>query len=348
MSASHSMSIEDAYKLFINHILTNLHGKKASNGWYNIRGDSFCSNCATHTRSALYILAKEGTPPAMNCFRAGCGERGVMNASDFIRIGFDNEEATKVILRESSKISKGSVTRSDSVQTPLVRNVELSTYQKQVLRDRCRFTNQEIRDAVSLYRIIPNLTKTIDDNYNDVDIRKRFDYLRLAAVSGELVSFATKDFNTFSVRSEKLKGMISIKESIFTGYTLMSQSVNAIETLVVTEGVFDILNIKRFYCNIDNALYVATLGFANMYNLIKRYYCKHIGSVKTLIIFADSDVSHGNSYTYDKRMYTNLLRKLTKDLGDNAFQEIYIVYNKASKDFGDFRQEIVPQKIQIK
>lgn len=347
MPETHKLSVSDAYSLFVDFIESNLHGKRASNGWYHIRGDSFCHTCASHTRSALYVLAKEGSPPILNCFRAGCGERKQMAASDFTRIGFANEDAVRVILTESTKVARGGI-RKSGFANPLMRSVDLSPYQKQILRDRCKFSQSELYDAVSKYRLIPNLVKLVDDNYQDEETRKRFDYLRYVSQKGDVVVFATNDYNTFTIRSEKLKGMISITESVFSGYSLRSDTFEKAETLVVTEGIFDLLNIKRFYGNVDNGVYVATLGFANMYNLIKRYYCANIGTIKNLIIFADSDISNASSFTYDRRMYTKLLNKLDKDLGDSAFEEIYIVYNRASKDFGDFRCDIEPVKVKIK
>lgn len=346
MSETHKLDVSGAYQLFIDFIMDKLRGKRASNGWYNIRGDSFCSNCAAHVRSALYVLAKEGSPPILNCFRAGCCERKLMSASDFIRIGFENQEAVKVILDESAKVSRNSLVKHD--RNPLVRTVELSVYQKQILRDRCNFSTKDLQEAVDKYRLIPNLIKVIDDNYHDEATLKKFEYLRQVSQNGNVIVFATNDYNTFTIRSDKFKGMISISESVFSGYTLKSDIFEKAESLVITEGVFDLLNIKRFYANIDNGVYIASLGFTNMFNLIKRYYCKYIETVKTLIIFADSDVSNGSSFSYDKRMYNNLLKKISKELGDDAFKEIYIIYNQASKDFGDFRCDILPVKIQVK
>lgn len=342
-----NMTLSDAYRLLEQHIYDNLDGKQASGGWYHIRGDSFCANCASHVRSALYILAKEGTSPALNCFRAGCGERKIMGVNDFYRIGFANDDAIKVILAESSKIARGSVTKY-SDDTTLIRKTGLSIYQKSVLRDRCRFTNDELKNAVYKYRLIPNINGLIDDSYTDEKIRNKFDYLRAYSNTGTAVVFATNDYNTFTVRSQRLKGMISVRESVFTGYTLKSSNYKQTDTLIVTEGIFDLLNIKRFYCNVDNGFYVATLGFANMFNMIKRYYCQYINTVKTLILFADSDIQRGNSFTYDVSQYDKLLRKINKEFGSNAFCEIYIVYNSSSKDFGDFREEITPVKIKIK
>lgn len=340
------MTVEDAFSLLEDHIYTRLAGKKASNGWYNIRGDSFCSNCASHKRSALYILAKEGASPALNCFRAGCGERKIMSVSDFYKIGFDNTEAIQVILKDAAKVSKGSINKVN--HSTLIRNIELSQYQKNTLRSRCRFSNDELRDAVGYYRLIPNLYKLICDNYNDSNIINRFNYVKTVSNNGDVVVFATDDHNTFTIRSETLKGMISITESTFSGYTLRSKDCKCVENIVITEGIFDLLNIKRFYGNVDDGLYIATLGFANMFNLIKRYYCRHINTAKTLIIFADSDINRGTSFSYDKRQYSKLLNKIELELGDQAFREIYLVYNKASKDFGDFNKPIEPVKIKIK
>lgn len=345
MPETHTLDVSGAYELLIKHIMSKLHGKKASNGWYNIRGDSFCTTCATHKRSALYILVKEGSPPALNCFRAGCGERKVMAASDFGRIGFYNHEAIKLIVNESAKGTKSYI--NTATHNHLIRKVDLSIYQKETLRDRCRMTNDEIKSAVDKFRIIPDVVKVIEDNYEDPNIRYKFSYLKDVSKRGEAVVFATDDYNTFAIRSEKLKGMISINESVFTGYTLKSDLCDNVENLVITEGIFDILNIKRFYCDIDNAMFIATLGFANMFNLIKRYYIKHIDTVKSLIIFADSDINRGESYSYNKVQYNKLLNKINKEFGSQAFKEIFIVYNTDSKDFGDFRNNITPKKIRL-
>ena len=63
----------------------------------------------------------------------------------------------------------------------------------------------------------------------------------------------------------------------------------------------------------------------------------------------DSDIKLENGkYMYKKYMLNNILKGIKKEIGENAFNTMWMVYNTKSKDFGDMSDEFGPVKIQLK
>jgi len=331
------MEANEAFRLLKDYCLKYLDGKESASGWICIRGDRFCSRCAEHRRSALYILIDPGNPVYLNCFRAGCDTRRRVRLQDLKDLGFNNQEAIACIMNETGKGSSR-VINTDS--TELISRAQTLTYlQRDYLRKRLAMDITD-KDA-KFYRIIPDLRQMIIDNFSEnSDIYKKLP----PGNAQNWISFSTQDCNTFTIRSitGRLKLMISNKDLRFPGYVL--QKGKKIETIVITEGIFDLINIYTKFAPLDNAIFIATLGFNNLVNLVKYYAGKYTTTIKNLVIFADSDLKTSFGYTYKDRAY----RTVWRELACVPFESIWLLYNKKSKDFGDMSLPIKIEKVQIK
>lgn len=339
-----NMDISLAIKRFRDFCHAELDAKGGAKHWYKIDGSRICNECTRHKRKTLYAYIKEGSGVFLKCFRASCELRRFATLQDFHDLGFHDEEAIKTLLDKSNR----SDTRQFSLdKRPIIVSDWMpSKEQLEYFKSR---TNIKLRDVahVQSFRIIPNIYQVLHENFDDDEpIIHASELVGVDKSAKDAITFATEDYSTFSYRHIKQKNKKLVlnpdKDNVNTGYTLTRG--NDVKTLVVTEGVFDLINVYTKYAILDNAKYIATFGFASFVSDIIYHYKQHITSVKSLIIFADSDIKLENGkFTYNKQAYNKLIKTLNDNLGDDAFENIVIVYNKASKDFGDMRETIQPE-----
>ncbi len=345
------ITVNQAYEKLREFCITELRGKISTGGWICIRGERICNECSRHKRSTLYMLVKEGSPVILNCFRAQCGMTKRVQMNDFMELGFRDVEAITLMLDENNY--ENTTTYSTLTHNIIIRDTMMSSEQISYFYKRTKMYPDQ--DDVRFYRIVPNIKEVMRESKildSRQDINKMMENIDF--YGKRLITFANSEYNTFicrgSIPQNRCKLMFKTDEDKtndnFSGYTLSRGK--DFSTLVVTEGSFDLINVFTKFAIIDNTFYVATLGFSHTLKLIQRYYRKNIENMERLILFVDSDVKTEAGYTYNKGMINKLLSNINRLIGEDAFKEIYLVYNKASKDFGDMSEPINPVKICIK
>lgn len=345
-----TMSVELATKKFRDFCVAELHGKLSSKGWTKIDGSRLCSQCARKRRRTLYALINEGSAVYLKCFRASCDLKRFATYEDFQDLGFTDKDAIQVLMDNTNRFditSYGGDVRPIHVQDRVISQEQSQYFEKR--------TGIKLKpEDVFKYRIIPNMSEVMYDNFDEDDpILEKFKSMKIHS-DKKAITFATHDFATVSYRHvfKNQKVVFNLSDGVSNnGYTLerLDQEHDDIKTLVFTEGVFDLINVYNYYAYIYGAKYIATLGFQSLHSDIVYWYQQYIDTVERLIIFADSDIDlpYGNK-TYDKKALDNVLRSVAKDIGEDAFKEIVIVYNTKTKDFGDRSEEIVPKLVQYK
>lgn len=317
------------------------------NPWKIMRGDRICLECTKHKRSTLYMLVTEEAPLIFNCFRASCGMSRLVREKDLLDLGFRDTEAIAALI--NSDITKKVRTYNTASSHIVVRDLILTADQLEYFNKRCGFYPSY--DDIAKYRIIPNIREVMYDNKLNNSPAGLEVYNKLTSMSDKIsITFTNDDFDMFMTRSivTHFRGLFTTnKDKRFLGYTL--KRGEKIKNIVMCEGIFDIINIYNRFAIIDDTLYIATCGFNNTIPILKYYYRKHIDTLETFIIFMDSDIKLDNGkYMYKKYMLNNILKGIKKEIGENAFNTMWMVYNTKSKDFGDMSDEFGPVKIQLK
>ena len=62
-----------------------------------------------------------------------------------------------------------------------------------------------------------------------------------------------------------------------------------------------------------------------------------------IVLVMDSDVIGNSGFTYNITDVKDIVTKLEQSLGKKFVNKIDVIYNSASKDFGDFREPIDTQ-----
>lgn len=344
------MSIELATKKFRDFCITELNGKVGSKGWTKIDGSRLCTTCAKKKRRTLYALISEGSAVYLKCFRASCDLKRFATYADFNDLGFTDKEAIQVLTDRANRFditSYGGDIRPIHIQDRIVSVDQILYFKKRTCIDLKP-------EDVFKYRIIPNLHEVMIDNFDEDDIvLQKFNAMNIKS-DKKAITFATHDFATVSYRhiTKNQKVIFNLTENVSNnGYVLErpADDGSGVKTLVFTEGIFDLINVYNYYAYIYGAKYIATMGFQSFHSDIVYWYQQHIDTVERLIIFADSDIDlpYGNK-SYDKFAIESLIKNVLKDIGEDAFKEIVIVYNTKSKDFGDRSLPIEPKLVQYK
>lgn len=345
------MELNLAIKKFRDFCHKELNARGGNKNWYKIDGGRICSECPRHKRRTLYAYISDGSGIYLKCFRASCELKRFATLQDFHDLGFNDEEAIKVLLDKSNR---SDVRQFSSDSRPIIINDWLpSKEQAEYFKAR---TNIKLRNVehVQQYRLIPNIYQVLYDNFDeDEPIIHALQYTGLTKPEKMGITFATDDFATFSYRHIKKNSLKLVlnpdKDNVNTGYTLTRDDGGEIKTLIVTEGVFDLINIYTKFGVINNAKYIATFGFASFESDILYHFKQHIDTVKSLVLFADSDkVTPTGQKIYDEHAYKRLIKKLDSVVGPDTFENIIIVYNTASKDFGDMREPITPKIVEVR
>ncbi len=204
-------------------------------------------------------------------------------------------------------------------------------------------------NELAYYRFICDIDSVMNENF-EPESDEYISYKATGIRPGKTgCTFLTSDYGMVSYRGiddgKKIK--FNINSNTSYGYTL--QRGHIVKSLVIAEGIFDIINIHNIFAYMDEALYCAALGFNSFENDICYWYQQHVDTIEQLIIFADSDIkqSYGH-YTYKSFAINNLVKRLKERLGETAFKRIYVCYNAKGKDFGDLSSPIEGERVEIK
>lgn len=345
------MELNLAIKKFRDFCHKELNARGGNKNWYKIDGGRICSECPRHKRRTLYAYIADGSGVYLKCFRASCELKRFATLQDFHDLGFNDEDAIKILLDKSNR---SDIRQFSSDNRPIIVSDWIpSKDQAEYFKARTGVKLQNI-DHLKTYRLIPNIYQVLTENFDeDEPIFVSLESIGVTKPDKNAMTFATEDFTTFSYRHIKKNNLKLVlnpdKDNVNTGYTLSRTSTGEIKTLVVTEGVFDLINIYTKFGIIDNAKYIATFGFASFESDILYHFKQHIDTVKSLVIFADSDKeTPSGQKTYDEQAYRRLIKKFDSVVGQDAFENIVIVYNTASKDFGDMREPITPKIVEVR
>ncbi|MGL5714040.1 MAG: hypothetical protein ACRCX2_13545 [Paraclostridium sp.] len=357
------MSRVEALRYLINFIERELRAKKSSACFYVIDGDRLCLKCRSSKRRTLYMIISDDMPVMLKCFRATCtidylidnpttdsNRARPITRDELLRLGFNNQTALDAILDTSNLVFKK--TKSKFNKNLLVTNTVLHTNQNKYLQDRCNFI--PTLDDIDKYHIIPNVKEVIE--MNDIPLSESMVKLYKYFKPENSLTFSCSD-TTLSTRvtveSNPInKSILNISEGIQSlGYRI-GDEITKRKILVVSEGIFDIINIERYFAtNLADALYIASLGFSKIQNIVEYYFYKNIETLETLILFMDSDietkVNGVTVFTYNELQLYNLIKYLDMTFSTNGLLKIFVCWNAKSKDCGDFREKIDMRKIEI-
>lgn len=339
------MTLEDAVLKFRRHLEDHYSGKQGSREWMKCDCRTICNACTNKRYKPFYISVTGESPIYMKCFKISSDINRFATMSDFEAFGFTDTEAIKLLIDRNNRFK---IKNLDTNTRPIVINdYILSTTQNSYWKKRLGF-NPTLED-IMFYRFIPDIDTVMTDNY-EPESEEYMSYKATGIKPGKTgMTFLTTDFGMVSYRgiddSKKLKFNLSRNTS--HGYTL--KRGEEVKSLVLAEGIFDIINIYNIFARMDNTLYCASLGFNSFENDICHWYQQHIDTVEQLIIFADSDrkLQYGK-YTFKDYPINNLIKRLGDRLGEDAFKKIYICYNSKGKDFGDLSSPIEGERIEIK
>lgn len=339
------MNIEMAITKFRDHLVEHFSGKLSSRGWIKCDCRTICNACTNKRYKPFYVALKSDMGCFLKCFKISSNLNRFITTDDFDSFGFTDQEAIKSILTRNDLYSVKTI--DTKVENWIVNDWLLSKAQKDYLQRRLGFVPQI--DELMEYRIIPDVMAEVKENFIEED--KITKLLLFSGVEkGKIgITFALPDSGMLFYRgiNNGTKAKINVFDSNPHGYTL--QRGDAPKSLIVTEGIFDIINIYRVFANMDNALYVASMGFNSFESTICYHYQQHCDTIDQLIIFADSDVPLPyDKFIYKKTELNRLISRVKHKLGEDAFKKIFICYNARGKDFGDMSSPIEGVRIEVK
>lgn len=330
------MTREEAFQKLYKFLNDELNAKRYHREYFKIDGTRICKECTKHRVNPFYLRADPELPLYLKCFRPGCEHNKMVEASDLRSLGFIDEEAITLLLKRnkaSEKVYKG------GKGNKLTLNKNFSEHQLDYILERCRIVLDN--ESIDEYNFISDCVSTIKEltngEYNNV--------LRMIDPS-KCTCFVSENNNKFAIReiNGKIKQSITIDPNKIGNYYTLSRGDKNKKILFITEGVFDCINVYNMNRNIlEPALFVATFGFDSYASAIEYYYQKNIDTLEHLVLVMDCPVSSGNYFTYDTEVVDKLLKRLYRNLGKRFVKKISVLYNTASKDFGDFRLNIVPE-----
>ena len=268
------MDLDQASELWFKFMYAELNPRKSQNGWFKITGDRICSECPRHKNRSLYVWYQKDKRPFLKCFRASCTIRRYITVEDFEDFGFDNKEAILMLLK-ASKVDSNIKEWQLRTKPVIVQDKSLSKTQYDYLIKR---TGIQFSPAlIQFYRVVPNLAQTIYDTLDesDVDDLNKFNVLGIRN-DKRGITFATRDYRMFMFRS--IYGNYKVKYALEKdyGYTLYNGIPDKVDTIVITEGIFDIIiiiNVRILYILhhwvLSLWLSVYLIGIDNMWKQLK-------------------------------------------------------------------------------
>lgn len=332
-----------ASEKFIDHLEYMLNAKRRGNNWFLIDSGLICTTCARRRRNTLYIHIDGVNKPYLNCFRIGCDLKRYIAEKDFDKLGFDDKPSIKALMDMKSDQTSFEIDNRNDTCRLVISDKIPSQEQIEYFKNRTGITLNE--SNISFYRFIPNLHQVLMENFkDDIHVMHTLDKLNIRPHKYS-INFYTNKGDTFTYRSIKYDKKAKITTGLHESYYEIMGDGDKVEWLFVAEGIFDIINFYHRYGGIDNGLYVALNGSTSYVDAISKYYMDHMSELKHLVLIIDSDITIEEDllYTYDKNIVNNIIKRLDRSIR-SSFKEIWIVHNKASKDFGDMSKPIVPSK----
>ena len=201
--------------------------------------------------------------------------------------------------------------------------------------DRCKISLTA--ETIFQYKVIPDLKHTLEYSSH---IKINADKFSLNPKN--TICFHSDNENKFVCRGIGRDFKLSLTadpDMVGNYYTLNIGKQNK-SVMFVCEGVFDCINVFNMNQNIDkDAVFIATFGFASYKRAIEFYYQKYIDSMEHIILVMDG-YKFGDTYSYSVQEVKDLIKSLQESLGKRFVKRIDVIYNSASKDFGDFREPI--------
>ena len=339
------MTLEDAVFKFRRHLEDHYSGKQGSREWMKCDCRTICNACTNKRYKPFYISITGESPIYMKCFKISSDINRFATPEDFEAFGFTDKEAIKLLVDRNNRVK---IKHLDTSTRPIIVNDYIMSSAQQNYWKKRTGKVPDINE-LAYYRFICDIDSVMNENF-EPESDEYISYKATGIRPGKTgCTFLTSDYGMVSYRGiddgKKIK--FNINSNTSYGYTL--QRGHIVKSLVIAEGIFDIINIHNIFAYMDEALYCAALGFNSFENDICYWYQQHVDTIEQLIIFADSDIkqSYGH-YTYKSFAINNLVKRLKERLGETAFKRIYVCYNAKGKDFGDLSSPIEGERVEIK
>ena len=362
---------------------SDLKARVSRNTFYKIDGSSVCNKCASSKRKTLYLIIADNSVIIIKCFRASCQlelstekhvgyadnsrARALSSMQDFKDLGFNDEEAIRGILDTSSIVySRIASVRDYDNKLMIDYDVPISTDASEYFKLRTGMVCD--RNTANKYGVIPDISAVLSDNDIQLESNHRYFFEERGCYVSKFNSisfimdnnyiFTRKLPNSGSTSSFNMSIIHTISDDKSSGYVLNPSNSKEISTLVIAEGMFDIINAEHIFANgIPDTLYVATTGWEKTAAIIEDTYINHITTLKSLIIFMDSDIMYDgldNETSIEEEMVrcsykVYLVRLLFIKLISKGIDipNVFICYNKTYKDIGDMSKPIDMEKIDV-
>lgn len=340
------MDILDNIETIRNLILTN---KKPSHQTTNKKeisvrcpycGDSKSNLSATH----LYIEMKP--PFKFHCFK--CETSGVLSQEVFRDLGIFNTDLSLAIINANKQFRSNSGIQKVSYKKHKLINNAYDSYSSRnaVLYFNNRYgTNYSNESLIRAFRAVTDPIQFFKDNNIKVP-DGIFDYSNaigfISSDSSHIVfrdisGKSKKRYNNLNLFPYDDISSISKTYNIPTDIDIMKEKV----TLVITEGIFDIIGVyNHFYNNEKNMIFAAACGKA--YNAVILNYIRMGFLNLDIVIYSDADVN------------INFYRSLKSNSPYLKNSKITVFYNDLyeqetgyGKDYGVRKEDIKLKKIII-
>lgn len=331
------MTREEAFNIFYKFLYTNMRAKQYHNSYFSIDGTRICSECKNHKINPVYIRCSPDAPLYLKCFRASCTNSRKLTEKDLLDMGFTDKEAIIQLLKDTKK--KNFEFKKGYIQELFVDYSKLSGEQLAYMVDRCKIVLTD--ETMFEYKIIPDLKSTLQYSPH---IQINADKFSLNPKN--TICFHSDNENKFICRGigRDLKLSLTADQDMVGNYYTLNIGKKNKSIMFICEGVFDCINVYNMNRNIGkDVIFVATFGFASYVKAIEYYYQKYINSINHIVLVMDSDIIGNSGFTYNITDVRDIVTKLEQSLGKKFVNKIDVIYNSASKDFGDFREPIDTQ-----
>lgn len=327
------MTREEAFNDFFKFLRGTMRAKEYHNSYFGIDGTRVCAECKNHKINPVYIRCNPESPLYLKCFRAGCDNSRKLTEKDLMDMGYTNREAIKLLIKNVKQ--KSTVFDKGYNEDLYVDHTRITGEQLQYMVDRCKISLTA--ETIFQYKVIPDLKHTLEYSSH---IKINADKFSLNPKN--TICFHSDNENKFVCRGIGRDFKLSLTadpDMVGNYYTLNIGKQNK-SVMFVCEGVFDCINVFNMNQNIDkDAVFIATFGFASYKRAIEFYYQKYIDSMEHIILVMDG-YKFGDTYSYSIQEVKDLIKSLQESLGKRFVKRIDVIYNSASKDFGDFREPI--------
>ena len=331
------MTREEAFNIFYKFLYSNMRAKQYHNSYFSIDGTRICSECKNHKINPVYIRCSPDAPLYLKCFRASCTNSRKLTEKDLLDMGFTDKEAIIQLLKDTKK--KNFEFKKGYPQELFVDYSKLTGEQLGYMVDRCKIVLTD--ETMFEYKIIPDLKSTLQYSPH---IQINADKFSLNPKN--TICFHSDNENKFICRGigRDLKLSLTADQDMVGNYYTLNTGKKNKTIMFICEGVFDCINVYNMNRNIGkDAIFVATFGFASYVKAIEYYYQKYINSINHIVLVMDSDIIGNSGFTYNITDVKDIVTKLEQSLGKKFVNKIDVIYNSASKDFGDFREPIDTQ-----